>query len=226
MFAFLRNLFPDRIFRHKLEPAAERRLGLAQARAEEAIIRTHVDNALMFVDTLAEDMTFDRAIDSYIREMAIPEPLASTVATRTLVVLGQDLVPVPPPGTRVGRRRRRPPAPPSQRRVTRPRAAAAHDQAGLVSGTAKATATALTQGRGGRRDAEDGRRVEVRRATSRDVFVKAARDASMWLRRPSSHQVASRAAVPKKSGSLSDGPQPPRPSSAPRRLCGEAVCFS
>ena len=93
MFAFIRNLFPDRIFRHKLEPAAERRLGLAQARAEEAIIRTHVDNALMFVDTLAEDMTFDRAIDSYIREMAIPEPLASTVATRTLVVLGQDLVP-------------------------------------------------------------------------------------------------------------------------------------
>jgi hypothetical protein len=47
----------------------------------------------MFVDTLAEDMAFDRAIDSYIREMAIPEPLASTVATRTLVVLGQDLVP-------------------------------------------------------------------------------------------------------------------------------------
>lgn len=93
MFAFLRRLFPERIFRRKLEPAAERRLKLAQARAEEAIIRAHVDNALMFVDTLAEDLTFDRAIDSYIREMAIPEPLASTVATRTLVVLGQDLVP-------------------------------------------------------------------------------------------------------------------------------------
>ena len=93
MFAFLRRLFPERIFRRKLEPAAERRLRLAQARAEEAIIRAHVDNALMFVDTLAEDMTFDRAIDSYIRQMAIPEPLASTVATRTLVVLGQDLVP-------------------------------------------------------------------------------------------------------------------------------------
>src|SRR5215217_5368105 len=93
MFAFLRRLFPERIFRRKLEPAAERRLRLAQARAEEAIIRAHVDNALMFVDTLAEDLTFDRAIDSYVREMAIPEPLASTVATRTLVVLGQDLVP-------------------------------------------------------------------------------------------------------------------------------------
>jgi hypothetical protein len=93
MFAFLRRIFPERIFRRKLEPAAERRLRLAQARAEEAIIRAHVDNALMFVDTLAEDLTFDRAIETYIREMAIPEPLASTVATRTLVVLGQDLVP-------------------------------------------------------------------------------------------------------------------------------------
>ena len=93
MFAFLRRLFPERIFRRKLEPAAERRLRLAQARAEEAIIRSHVDNALMFVDTLAEDLSFDRAIETYIREMAIPEPLASVVATRTLVVLGQDLVP-------------------------------------------------------------------------------------------------------------------------------------
>jgi hypothetical protein len=93
MLGFFRRLFPERIFRRKLEPAAERRLRLAQARAEEAIIRAHVDNALMFVDTLAEDLTFDRAIDTYIRELAIPEPLASTVATRTLVVLGQDLVP-------------------------------------------------------------------------------------------------------------------------------------
>lgn len=93
MLGFLKRLFPERIFRRKLEPAAERRVRLAQARAEESIIRTHVDNALMFVDTLAEDMTFDRAIDAYVREMSIAEPLASTVATRTLVILGQDLVP-------------------------------------------------------------------------------------------------------------------------------------
>lgn len=89
----LKRLFPDSIFGRKLNAAAERRLRLAQARAEESIVRAHVDNALMFVDTLAEDLTFDRAIDSYIRVMGIPEPLASTVATRTLVVLGQELVP-------------------------------------------------------------------------------------------------------------------------------------
>src|SRR5881392_3185884 len=93
MWSSLKRLFPETIFARKIDPGAERRLRQAQARAEEAIIRAHVDNALMFVDTLAEDLTFDRAIDSYIRQMSIPEPLASTVATRTLVVLGQDLVP-------------------------------------------------------------------------------------------------------------------------------------
>src|SRR5207237_4535383 len=87
------NLFPESIFGRKLNPNAERRLRLAQARAEESVIRAHVDNALMFVDTLAEDLSFDRAIDNYVRVMGIPEPLASVVATRTLVVLGQDLVP-------------------------------------------------------------------------------------------------------------------------------------
>jgi hypothetical protein len=91
--AWFKRFFPERVFARKLEPAAERRLRLAQARAEEAIVRVHVDNALMFVDVLAEDMSFDRAIDTYVREMAIPEPLASTVATRTLVVLGNELVP-------------------------------------------------------------------------------------------------------------------------------------
>jgi hypothetical protein len=91
--SLLGRLFPESLFPRKLPPAADRRLRLAQARAEESVIRAHVDNALMFVDTLAEDMPFDRAIDSYVREMAIPEPLASTVATRALVVLGQDLVP-------------------------------------------------------------------------------------------------------------------------------------
>lgn len=87
------SLFPEAIFGRKLHPNAERRLRLAQARADETIVRAHVDNALMFVDTLAEDLSFDRAIDTYIRVMGIPEPLASTVATRALVSLGRDLVP-------------------------------------------------------------------------------------------------------------------------------------
>src|SRR5919201_3389541 len=89
----LGRLFPESIFPRKVSPSAEKRLRLAQARGEEALIRAHVDNALMFVDMLAEDMPFDRAIDTYVRVMGIPEPMASTIVTRTLVVLGEELVP-------------------------------------------------------------------------------------------------------------------------------------
>jgi hypothetical protein len=69
MWNWLKRLFPENIFARKIDPSAERRL------------------------RLAEDLTFDRAIDTYVRQMSIPEPLASIVVTRTLVVLGQDLVP-------------------------------------------------------------------------------------------------------------------------------------
>ncbi len=87
----LDRLFPDKLFRHRLSDAAEKRMKFAVARAEEAIIETHVKNALLFIETLAGELSFDRAIDTYIREMAIPEPLASTVATRTLVGLSETL---------------------------------------------------------------------------------------------------------------------------------------
>ena len=100
-----RRFLPDSIFRRRLDDAAERRLRLAQARAEERVIDAHVENALMFVDALAEDLSYDRAIDTYIRVMSVPEPLAGMVATRVLVVLGQELVP-----TKLRRRRRDTPA--------------------------------------------------------------------------------------------------------------------
>ena len=91
----LDRLFPDKIFGHRLSDAAEKRLKFAVARAEEAIVETHVRNALLFIETLAGELSFDRAIDTYIREMAIPEPLASTVATRTLVGLSETLPAAP-----------------------------------------------------------------------------------------------------------------------------------
>src|SRR5580704_5982406 len=87
------NFLPETLFSRKLQPATERRMRLAQARAEEAIVRAHVESALTFVDALAEELPFDRAIDSYIRVMGVAEPLASTIVTRVLVVLGQDLLP-------------------------------------------------------------------------------------------------------------------------------------
>ncbi len=87
------KLFPERIFARRMSRDAEKRLRLAQARAEESMVRAHVDNAMMFVDTLSEDIPFDRAIETYVRVMGIPEPLASTVATRSLVALGEEMMP-------------------------------------------------------------------------------------------------------------------------------------
>jgi hypothetical protein len=94
MASLLRRIFPESLFPRKLDEGAERRMRLAQARAEEAVIDAHVRNTLMFIDTLSEDMPFDRAIDTYIRVMGVPEPLASVVATRVLVELGDELVPI------------------------------------------------------------------------------------------------------------------------------------
>jgi hypothetical protein len=91
--SILNKLFPETLFPRKLSAEAEQRLRLVQARAEEALIRTHVDNALLFVDTLATDVGYERALDIYVREMGVPEPLASVVATRALVALGETLVP-------------------------------------------------------------------------------------------------------------------------------------
>lgn len=91
--SILGKLFPETLFPRKLSVEAEQRLRLAQARAEESLIRAHVDNALHFVDTLAPELSFERALDIYIREMGVPEPLASIIATRALVQLGDSLTP-------------------------------------------------------------------------------------------------------------------------------------
>jgi hypothetical protein len=89
--SILNKLFPETLFPRKLSVDAEQRLRLAQARAEEALVRTHVENALLFVDTLAPDVGYERALDIYVREMGVPEPLAAVVATRALVALGEAL---------------------------------------------------------------------------------------------------------------------------------------
>ena len=89
----LNRLFPETLFPRKLSADAEQRVRLAQARAEEALIRTHVENALHFVDTLAPDVGYERALDIYVRELALPDPLASVVVTRALVSLGDALHP-------------------------------------------------------------------------------------------------------------------------------------
>lgn len=88
-----RSLLPESLFPRKLSAEVEQRLRLAQARADEAIVRVHVDNALLFVDALAPDVPFERALDVYVREMGLPDPAAAVVLTRALVALGDGVMP-------------------------------------------------------------------------------------------------------------------------------------
>lgn len=90
----LTQLFPETMFTPRLSSENAQRMRLAAARAEEAMVRTHVHGALHFVELLAPEVGFERAIELYLRELAIPDPLASVVATRTLVVLGDALMPM------------------------------------------------------------------------------------------------------------------------------------
>jgi len=91
--SMFRSLLPESLFPRKLSTEVEQRLRLAQARADEAIVRVHVDNALLFVDALAPDVPFERALDIYVREMGLPDPAAAVVLTRALVALGEGVMP-------------------------------------------------------------------------------------------------------------------------------------
>ncbi|MBL0170148.1 MAG: hypothetical protein IPP90_05345 [Gemmatimonadaceae bacterium] len=86
------KLFPETLFPRKLSADAEQRLRIAEARAEEALVRTHVENALLFVEALTPEAGYERAIDIYVRELGVPDPLAAVIATRTLVALGDSLI--------------------------------------------------------------------------------------------------------------------------------------
>lgn len=85
------RLFPDVFLPRKLGPDARQRLRIAQARAEEALIATHVENALCFVETLAGEAGFERGLSLYLQLLEVPEPLASVVMMRALVTLGDQL---------------------------------------------------------------------------------------------------------------------------------------
>ncbi|MEX2571555.1 MAG: hypothetical protein WD737_09610 [Gemmatimonadota bacterium] len=75
------------IRRRRLSPEARKRLLLITARAEEAIVETHVANLLDLLDSLGDEIDLDRAIEIYMEMMSLDEDKASTVANRLLARL-------------------------------------------------------------------------------------------------------------------------------------------
>ncbi len=75
------------IRRRRLSVEARRRLLLVSARAEEAIIETHVANLLDMLDTLGDEIDFDRALEIYSEMMSLDDSRAVNVSNRLMARL-------------------------------------------------------------------------------------------------------------------------------------------
>lgn len=75
------------IRRRRLSGDTRKRLLLVAARAEEAIVETHVGNLLDLLDTLGDEIELDRVIDIYAEMVSLEEARMSTVTNRLLARL-------------------------------------------------------------------------------------------------------------------------------------------
>lgn len=73
--------------RKKLSPSGKRKLLIIAARAEEAILETHVSNLIVLLEELSDEVDLDRGITLYMEMMELTEDMASNVANRLLARL-------------------------------------------------------------------------------------------------------------------------------------------
>jgi hypothetical protein len=84
--------------RRRLSKDGRRRMMLAVARSEEALLDTHVANVFGMLEMLGHEIDVDHTLELYVQQMSLPEHLASTVATRVLAHLGGEVErPTTPP---------------------------------------------------------------------------------------------------------------------------------
>jgi hypothetical protein len=76
--------------KRRLSPASERRLMVALARAEEEVVRTHVQNALDVMESVAGEMSPGRALKLYLDELEVDEPQATIVVQRVRARLDEE----------------------------------------------------------------------------------------------------------------------------------------
>lgn len=73
--------------RRRLSAAARKKLLIVTARAEEALVETHVTNLLELLEMLGDEVDLDRGIELYTEALGLDETLASTVTNRLLARL-------------------------------------------------------------------------------------------------------------------------------------------
>ncbi len=84
-----------RLFRRHRRQSAEEELWveLAAARAEEAVIRAHVRQALRFVELLAAAEPPTDAVSEYVERLQLPESRGRSVYQRALAALAETVLP-------------------------------------------------------------------------------------------------------------------------------------
>lgn len=91
----------DWLRRRRLSTEARRKLLIAAARSEEAIVETHVANVLELLELLESEIDVDRALELYLQMLPMDEHVAATVTNR---VLARHEAPSRAPAGGAGRR--------------------------------------------------------------------------------------------------------------------------
>lgn len=76
--------------RYRLSRAGERRLLIALARAEEKLVKTHVQNALEVMDAVGDELSPGRALELYLDGLDVDEPQSTIIAQRVLARLDEE----------------------------------------------------------------------------------------------------------------------------------------
>lgn len=74
-----------------------RQVDVAAAAAWEALVEAHAAHALRFVGLMSTRMDFDEALDRYLDELDVRDPMASAVRSRVLIALELALQEAPDP---------------------------------------------------------------------------------------------------------------------------------
>jgi hypothetical protein len=74
--------------RRRLSDDGSKRLSVALARAEKAIIEAHVENALDVIEAVGDEMSLERALEVYLEALEENDQRAEIIARRVLTRLG------------------------------------------------------------------------------------------------------------------------------------------
>lgn len=86
-----------RRIRGRVEDELRNRIDLVAARTEDAVLETHVENALIFVKALDDHMSAPEAIDRYLDIMVVSEGMGDVIYNKALRSIADAVLPPLPP---------------------------------------------------------------------------------------------------------------------------------